>query len=335
VAGEAASEVMRGTFYYVSTVFNKRRFVESLPGAATVCLIVTGQASKVTVTPQAVGNIYRSSRASSIDFVSGDLTHFYFVGDTQNGTTGVDLRGDKEIQRGGRLNCRGGRPKACRYMILNQGRAWYAGFDYSSSGSYFGALYFDARCVEWSSAGRVEEVARQYSLTARSVPLYQLPELTPGYFGEARMFLPDEVGGGVTGLAGIGNEVLAFTTRQTMSISGGVEPFAQRVISRDVGPRILRLGFIGERNLFAEIAGQQGGMNEDEWMIRGGHRLWIAPEEKPKTYELDNAPVEARAIPGAMAVPLGWAMAIPWATAVPLGWEMAIPLGWATATPYA
>jgi hypothetical protein len=33
-------------------------------------------------------------------------------------------------------------------------------------------------------------------------------------------------------------------------------------------------------------------------MIRGGHRLWVAPEEKPKSYEPDNAPVAIRPIAG-------------------------------------
>jgi hypothetical protein len=70
------------------------------------------------------------------------------------------------------------------------------------------------------------------------------------------------------------------------------------VVTRDVGPRIIRFGFIGGPNLFAEFAGQQGGRGESEWMIRGGHRLWIAPEAKPWSYELDNEPYElAEAIP--------------------------------------
>ena len=65
------------------------------------------------------------------------------------------------------------------------------------------------------------------------------------------------------------------------------------VVTRDVGPRILRFGFHGGPNAFAEVAGQQGGRGEPEWMIRGGHRLWVAPEAKPWSYELDNEPYEA------------------------------------------
>ncbi len=70
------------------------------------------------------------------------------------------------------------------------------------------------------------------------------------------------------------------------------------IVTTAVGPRVARLGFMGERNLFAEIPGQQGGRGEGEWMIRGGHRFWIAPEQKPMTYELDNTPVAYEAIPG-------------------------------------
>ncbi len=63
------------------------------------------------------------------------------------------------------------------------------------------------------------------------------------------------------------------------------------IITQSVGPRIARFAFIGQKNVFGEIPAQMGGSGEDEWMIRGGHRLWIAPEEQPKTYELDNTPI--------------------------------------------
>jgi hypothetical protein len=91
-------------------------------------------------------------------------------------------------------------------------------------------------------------------------------------------------------------ETVAFNGwKNNVRLSNGK---VELVVTREVGPRIVRFGFIGKRNLFAEIAGQQGGTGEKHWMIRGGHRLWIAPEAKPLTYELDNAPVQARAIPG-------------------------------------
>lgn len=74
------------------------------------------------------------------------------------------------------------------------------------------------------------------------------------------------------------------------------------IVTREVGPRIIRFGFIGGANILGEWPGQLGGAGERQWMIRGGHRLWLAPEEKPKTYELDNAPVEIRQYPRGIRV---------------------------------
>jgi hypothetical protein len=59
----------------------------------------------------------------------------------------------------------------------------------------------------------------------------------------------------------------------------------------DVGPRIMRYGFVGGQNLFKEFTEALGKSGEPQWVARGGHRLWAAPEERPKTYAPDNAPV--------------------------------------------
>jgi hypothetical protein len=64
------------------------------------------------------------------------------------------------------------------------------------------------------------------------------------------------------------------------------------VVTTDVGPRVIRYGFVGEQNLFAELAGHQGTTGELHWMARGGHRLWTSPEIIPDTYALDNSPVK-------------------------------------------
>jgi len=68
------------------------------------------------------------------------------------------------------------------------------------------------------------------------------------------------------------------------------------IATLDVGPRVIRFGFEGGPNVMKEFAGQMGGTNEAEWMIRGGHRLWHAPEAKPRTYPLDNVPVQLEEI---------------------------------------
>ncbi|MCP4640919.1 MAG: hypothetical protein GY851_10820, partial [bacterium] len=64
------------------------------------------------------------------------------------------------------------------------------------------------------------------------------------------------------------------------------------VITTDVGPRVIRMGFAGGQNLMKEYPDMPGKMGGDDWNIFGGHRLWHAPEAKPRTYSPDNAPVE-------------------------------------------
>jgi hypothetical protein len=63
------------------------------------------------------------------------------------------------------------------------------------------------------------------------------------------------------------------------------------IATTDIGPRVIRLGFIGSPNLFKEFpdVGNTGG---DKWKNYGGHRLWHAPEVRPRSYAPDNGPIE-------------------------------------------
>ncbi len=63
------------------------------------------------------------------------------------------------------------------------------------------------------------------------------------------------------------------------------------IATLDVGPRIIRFGFVGEANEFKEYADTLGKIGGDEWRIYGGHRLWHAPEALPRSYAPDNAPI--------------------------------------------
>lgn len=69
------------------------------------------------------------------------------------------------------------------------------------------------------------------------------------------------------------------------------------IVTTDVGPRVIRYGFIGGQNLFKEFADQLGYSCEPDWRPRGGHRIWIAPELVPDTYAADNGPVHAAMLP--------------------------------------
>jgi len=64
------------------------------------------------------------------------------------------------------------------------------------------------------------------------------------------------------------------------------------IVLSDIGPRIIRYGFIGQANEFCEIESERGLTGGDRWRIYGGHRLWRSPEDEKRTYEPDNRPVQ-------------------------------------------
>lgn len=64
------------------------------------------------------------------------------------------------------------------------------------------------------------------------------------------------------------------------------------VVTTDVGPRVIRYGFVGAGNVLGEhpeAAVQTAWGDFKPW---GGHRLWTAPEAMPRSYAPDDAPVE-------------------------------------------
>ncbi len=66
------------------------------------------------------------------------------------------------------------------------------------------------------------------------------------------------------------------------------------VVTADVGPRIIRFGFANGPNEFCEYEEWWGQTGGSEWRNYGGHRLWHAPEVRPRTYAPDNDPVTVR-----------------------------------------
>lgn len=65
------------------------------------------------------------------------------------------------------------------------------------------------------------------------------------------------------------------------------------VATTDVGPRVIRYGLVGKENEFFEDPQQMGKTNSSEWLAFGGHRLWLSPEAKPRSYFPDSQPIEA------------------------------------------
>ncbi|HEY0866077.1 MAG TPA: hypothetical protein VGE01_01790 [Fimbriimonas sp.] len=68
----------------------------------------------------------------------------------------------------------------------------------------------------------------------------------------------------------------------------------EMIVTLDVGPRVLGYGFVGERNQLAVRETTAGMVGGAEFRSYGGHRLWIAPEEAPRTFQPDNEPIQHR-----------------------------------------
>lgn len=78
-----------------------------------------------------------------------------------------------------------------------------------------------------------------------------------------------------------------------LRISNGT---AELIVTLDVGPRVLSYRLKDGKNVFHEYADQLGKAGEREWKIRGGHRLWVAPEDPKRTYAFDNSPVKVERV---------------------------------------
>lgn len=86
---------------------------------------------------------------------------------------------------------------------------------------------------------------------------------------------------------------------KVLSISNGV---VEAYVTIDVGPRIIRYGFVGGQNFMCDNR-NAGAPRCDEkfqnffgagkkWEILGGHRIWTSPESYPETYYPDLDPVK-------------------------------------------
>jgi len=63
------------------------------------------------------------------------------------------------------------------------------------------------------------------------------------------------------------------------------------VVSTDVGPRVLRYAFAASDNIFGEVPQLRTPTSLGDWKPWAGHRLWVAPEEMPRSYAPDNSAI--------------------------------------------
>ncbi|HKW32769.1 MAG TPA: hypothetical protein VJN92_07175 [Candidatus Acidoferrum sp.] len=66
----------------------------------------------------------------------------------------------------------------------------------------------------------------------------------------------------------------------------------EAIVTGDVGPRIIRFEFVGGQNLLKEFSDQLGKSGEEKFQLRGGDRVWKAPEDPVATWAPDNVAVE-------------------------------------------
>lgn len=68
------------------------------------------------------------------------------------------------------------------------------------------------------------------------------------------------------------------------------------IATSDVGPRVMRFAFVGGENVLCELPDTLGKTGGTQWRNYGGHRLWHAPESRPRTYHPDNTPVPVQVL---------------------------------------
>ena len=76
------------------------------------------------------------------------------------------------------------------------------------------------------------------------------------------------------------------------------------LVTQSVGPRIIRLSFLGGKNLFAELPDLELDCpgKDEKLILYGEHRLWHAPQVEERTYLPDNQSVEVEAIENGLKV---------------------------------
>src|SRR5260221_6880448 len=60
------------------------------------------------------------------------------------------------------------------------------------------------------------------------------------------------------------------------------------IVTGDVGPRIIRFGFIGGQDPFQKIPGQAGQSRPENYQPPGGDRVWQKPEDGKANPARDN-----------------------------------------------
>ena len=107
---------------------------------------------------------------------------------------------------------------------------------------------------------------------------------------------------GLTAMGAVGakgevrvEKVLYFGQPNCYKLTNGT---VEVIVTTDIGPRVIRYGFVGKPNVFAEMPDDAVTTEWGTWKPYGGHRFWHAPEVMPRSYYPDNDPIEFEVLDG-------------------------------------
>lgn len=195
-----------GTYFYIFTSYNSTYKHECLPAKAYQIDLADASAEPVRMKLTENGDgdeirVYRTLRTSVSDGVYAPNNKFYFVGVATSGATFVDRLHDQEIINN-EYEARGSVPPSAIDSLISWNNRMY---------------YFKDNIVYWSSAGRPQEVAQEFTLATETteggstVNITIKPRLSVGTYGEAKYEIAELSSKTITGAIAKDGRLWIFT----------------------------------------------------------------------------------------------------------------------------
>lgn len=224
------SRAANGTYYYMATLYNATYQMEGLPSATVASIEIDHDNSKTyayltsgtTATATDTIRFYRSRRTNPADGTYNPTNIFYFLGEITSGTTFTDLLSDEEItnyEYEGRGTIP---PDSVDYLVSFNNRM----------------LYFIGNTLYWSSAGRPQEVAQEYSVTIVSGTAVKCkPKLSIGTYGEAKFEITELAGHKVLAAMPLNGRLYIWTSNKMgyLEPTNRYEGYRFRLLREGVG----------------------------------------------------------------------------------------------------
>ncbi|KKK98154.1 hypothetical protein LCGC14_2645590, partial [marine sediment metagenome] len=250
-----------GVYYYMCTYYDTARKRESLPSNVDK-FEVTGDTNEkaVRITFPAASSttrvrIYRTLRVSAAENIYNATNIFYFVAEKTSGTTHDDYRHDDEIRNN-------------EY----EGRGTVPPNDIDYIASYNNRmLYFKGNTIYWSSSGRPEEVAQDYTIAYADAPSDTIackPKLSLGVYGEAKYEITELAGQKVLGAILKDGKLWLWTASMTgyLKATNRLEGYRFKAFRKGVG-------IVSDKTLAYTPYGIFGADRQGMWLLDNADRL--------------------------------------------------------------